>query len=278
MVAKLLSLLAAAKGATVATVVVAAAAVATVGATTPEVQDAIRDAASAVGLHAADQDSECGRGQPAIVAQRNAADKLLRDAYQRNHKALLDIRQSDKDHDNQAVNEVVRKYDDLLRDRLNTALNAIGADTLGREGQNKASESPKTSSSSSSPSASPPTPKPTCIPAPSGATGSSGSTGSTGATGASGATGAGAASPSPKEEGRVTVANRTTLDPAIKTIVERAVADMDALVGKAKADLAKLPPTEHGKPSDQPGNKPEDKGGGKPSENPGNKPSPKPTK
>ncbi len=275
MLAKLLALLAAAKGATTATIVVAAAAVATVGVTTPEVQDAIRDAASAVGLHA-EQDSDCGHGQPAIVAQRNAADKLLRDAYQKDHKALLDLRGSGKDHDNQAVSEVIRKYDEGLRDILNTALNTIGADTLGRKGQNKDSASPKPSPASASPSS--PTPKPTCPPTGStgatGATGATRATGSTVSTGSTGATGAGR----PSEDGRVTVANRTTLDPKIKAIVDKAVADMDALVGKAKADIAKLPPAEHGKSSDQPGNKPEDRGGGKPPENPANKPSPKPTK
>ena len=48
---------------------------------------------------------------------------------------------------------------------------------------------------------------------------------------------------------------------------------MDDLVAKATAEVAKVPAPEHGKPSDNPGNKPSD--AGKPSGNPGNKPSDK---
>src|SRR5881628_3074987 len=109
MLAKLLAMLSAAKGATIAVVVVAGAATVTVGATTPEVQDAVRQVANTVGISTendSDNDKDC-KGQPAIVAQRNAADKLLRESYQDHHKQLLDMHQSaPRELDNQQVNGV----------------------------------------------------------------------------------------------------------------------------------------------------------------------------
>src|SRR5207245_7326601 len=109
MLAKLLAMLSAAKGATIAVVVVAGAATVTVGATTPEVQDAVRQVATTVGLSTEndsdkDNDKDC-KGQPVVVAQRNAADKLIRASYQDHHKQLLDKRQASKDLDNQQVND-----------------------------------------------------------------------------------------------------------------------------------------------------------------------------
>src|SRR6266540_2560063 len=119
MLAKLLAYLAHAKGASIAIVVTVSAATATVGAATPEVQDAVRDIAAAVGLdiHGANALRGCDdqTGQPAVVAQRNAADKLLRAAYEVDHKALIDLR-GGKDQDNKLVGDVVRNYDDQLRD------------------------------------------------------------------------------------------------------------------------------------------------------------------
>ncbi len=185
MLAKLLALLAQTKGATVAAVLIAGAATATVAATTPEVQDAVQQLTANVGLSSTHRDctGEDGQGQPAVVAQRNAAEKLLRDAYNTDHKALEDLR-GGKDVDNKAVGEIVHKYDDQLRDTLNTALNDVAALTLGREGQVRkaeASASAKASASASatasptvSPSTSPSasgttsaTAKPSCSPAPS---------------------------------------------------------------------------------------------------------------
>ena len=89
MLAKLLSLIAQAKGATVAAVMVAGAATATVGATTPEVQDAFASLTSSVtntfgGSTASRVARDCGenpgQAQVAVVMQRNAAEKLLREA------------------------------------------------------------------------------------------------------------------------------------------------------------------------------------------------------
>ena len=134
MLAKLLAILAQMKGAAIGTViVVAGATTVTVGATNTDVQDTFNQIVANVGLT---QHDSCEKGQPAVVAQRNAADKLLRAQYQVSHKQLLDLR-GGKDVDNKAVGEVVRKYDDKMRDTLNKAVNAVAALTLGREGQNK---------------------------------------------------------------------------------------------------------------------------------------------
>jgi hypothetical protein len=284
MLGKLLALIAQTKGATVAAVLVAGAATATVAATTPEVQDAVQQLTANVGLSSSHRGcgDEDGQGQPVVVAQRNAAEKLLRDAYNKDHKALEDLR-GGKDVDNKAVGEIVRKYDDQLRDTLNTALNDVAALTLGREGQVRKAEasasgsaSPKASPSTSPSASGTATPKPSCSPKPS----ASGS-----ATPKPSESAKPSGSGKPEDQGRVAVANRTTLDPAIQAIVDKAIKDMDALVTKATDEASKVPPPDRGKPSDNPGNKPEDKGGkpsdspgGKPSDNPGNKPSASPKK
>jgi hypothetical protein len=257
MLAKLLAYLAHAKGASIAIVVTVSAATATVGAATPEVQDTVRDVAAAVGLdlndtHGANALRGCDdqTGQPAVVAQRNTADKLLRATYEVDHKALIDLR-GGKDLDNKLVGDVVRDYDDQLRDTLNKALVDVAALTLGREGQVRKAESaspaaavvggatpatavgacPTTDTAAGS------SPKPSKSPKPSGS----------------------------PEQGRVAVANRTTLNDALQAIVDKTTKDMTTLVEKATAEVAKLPAPERGRPTDN-GNKPEDKGG---------KPSPK---
>jgi hypothetical protein len=61
------------------------------------------------------------------------------------------------------------------------------------------------------------------------------------------------------------VAERTTLDPNIKAIVDTAVAAMAAVVKDAQAKVGALPTPDHGKPSDKPGADDH----GKPSDNPG---------
>ncbi len=276
MLAKLLSLIAQAKGATIAAVVVAGAATATVGATTPEVQDAVQQVVANLGGVVSQQTHGLGcenqGGQPFVVAQRNAADKLLRDAYQDHQKQVQGMRKdAPKDADNKAVNDVLKKADDDLRDTLNLALNHTAALTLGREGQvaKLASASPTglVPTSTSSTLTASASPKPSCSPKPS--------------TSPNG-TPAGSASPASSERGRVAVANRTTLDPQIASIVDEAIKKMDDIVKNAKTELGTVPTSEHGKPSDNPGNKPEQQGKpedkGKPSENPGNRPSPKPTR
>ena len=232
MLAKLLALLAATKGATVAAVVVLGAATMTVGATTPEVQDAVKTVMQTLTVQTEQTDrSDCG-GQPAVVAQRNAATKLIDAAWQEDHKGLEDLR--GKGVDNQAAGALIKIADDQLRDLRTKALNDVAALTLGREGQNKASGSPEPSkspkpSASPCPSESPEAAKPSASPkAEDGA--------------------------KPSQEGRVTVAERTTLDANIKAIVDKAVADMAAVLKDAQAKVGALPAAEHGKPSDNPGN------------------------
>jgi len=245
MLAKLLAYLAHAKGASIAIVVTVSAATATVGAATPEVQDALRDVAAAVGIdiHGANALRGCDdqTGQPAVVAQRNAADKLLRAAYEADHKALIDLR-GGKDQDNKLVGDVVRNYDDQLRDALNKSLADVAALTLGREGQVRKAESaspavvvggatpatavgtttacPATDTTANS------SPKPSKSPKPSGS----------------------------PEQGRVAVADRTTLNDALQAIVDKTTEDMKTLVEKATDEVAKLPAPEvkGGKPSAKP--------------------------
>jgi len=258
MLGKLLALIAQTKGATLAAVLVASAATATVAATTPEVQDAVQQLTANIGL-SSHRDCDNGGGQPAVVAQRNAAEKLLRDAYNKDHKALEDLR-GGKDVDNKAVGDIVRNYDDQLRDTLNTALNDVAALTLGREGQVRKATASTTGTAS--PSISPST-------SPSG----SGTTSATPCTTAPSTSGSATLKPTsesakpsgsgkPEDVGRVAVANRTTLDADIQSIVDKAVKDMADLVTKATDEAGKVAPPDHGKPSDNPGN------GNKPSGSP----------
>ena len=244
MLAKLLTLLTASKGAAVAAVLVVGAATVTVGASSPEVQDTVRQAVDAVtqtvtgtSTDAAKRAGDCDRGQPAVVAQRNAATKLIDAAFQTDQKSLEELR--GKGVDNKAAGDLIKTADDQLKDARTKALNDVAA---------KPSTSPAPSASA----------------CPSEAPEASGSAKPSG-------------SPKPSEQGRVAVADRTTLDANIKAIVDKAVADMDKIVKDAQAKVGALPSPEHGKPSDQPGGKPSDKPGnddhGKPSDAPGGKPS-----
>ena len=58
----------------------------------------------------------------------------------------------------------------------------------------------------------------------------------------------------------MTVANRTTLEADIKAIVDEAVEDMKQDVTDATKEVSELPAAEHGKTSDQQGNKPAEPG------------------
>src|SRR4029077_340585 len=98
MLAKLLALIAQGKGAGLAVVLIASATTVTVASTTPELQDAVQQLTTNVGL-TSQRDCGDGQGQPVVVAQRNAADKLLRDAWNKDHKNLEDLR-GGKDVDN----------------------------------------------------------------------------------------------------------------------------------------------------------------------------------
>ena len=250
MLAKLLTLLTASKGAAVAAALVLGAATVTVSATTPEVQDAVNQVVQTVTGQTSDSaktsKTDCDNGQPAVVAQRNAATKLIDAAFQTNHKALEELR--GKGGDNKAAGDVIKTADESLKDIRTTALNDVAKLTLGREGQDKASGSPKPSKSPESSASTSPcpseAPEASESPKPSGSPKAEGSA-------------------KPSEEGRVTVANRTTLDANIKTIVEKAITDMAKVVTDAKAKVALLPSPEHGKPSENPGDE------HKPSGNPG---------
>jgi hypothetical protein len=252
MLAKLLTLLSASKGAAVAAAVVLGAATVTVGASSPEVQDAVQNVVNVVTGNATSDTAksfknDCDHGQPAVVAQRNAATKLIDATFQQHQKALEELR--GKGVDNKAAGDLIKTADDQLRDVRTKALNDVaGALSFGREGQNKPSGSPSAKPSSSPapsasacPSSSPEvleSPKPSASPKAEG-------------------------SAKPSEEGRVTVADRTTLDANIKAIVDKAIADMDAIVKDATTKVGALPSP--------------DRGGGKPSDNPGNKPSGNPS-
>jgi hypothetical protein len=262
MFAKLLTLLAATKGATVAAVVVLAAATVTVGATTPEVQDAVKQVVQTVTGQASTSDTartfkdDCGNGQPAVVAQRNAATKLINAAFQVDQKALESLR--GKGVDNKAAGDLIKTADEHLKNIRTAALNDVAKLTLGREGQNKPSGSPSAKPSTS--------PEPSTSPCPSEAPEASESPKPSGSPKVDKADG----SAKPSEQGRVTVANRTTLDANVKAIVDKAIADMAQVVKDATAKVDALPSPDHGKPSDKPGsdNKPSDNPG-KPSGNPG---------
>jgi hypothetical protein len=256
MLAKLMTLLAATKGASVAAVVVLGAATLTVGAASPEVQDTVNAVVQTVTGQTTSETArtfrnDCGQGQPAVVAQRNAATKLIDAAFQTDQKALQGLR--GKDVDNKTAGDLIKTADDQLKDLRTKALNDVAALTLGREGQNKPSGSPSPK----------PTPSTSPSPCPSENPEANGSAKPSKSPKAEG-------SAKPSDQGRVTVAERTTLDANVKAVVDKAVADMHQLVKDTTALVEALPAAEHGKPSDNPGNKPS----GNPSEE--HKPSSKP--
>ncbi len=254
MLAKLLTLLSASKGAAVAAAVVLGAATVTVGASSPEVQDAVQNVVNVVTGNATSDTArsfknDCDHGQPAVVAQRNASTKLIDATFQQDQKALETLR--GKGVDNKAAGDLIKTADDQLKDVRTKALNDVAAAlSFGREGQNKPSGSPSAKPSSS------PAPSASASPCPSSSPEASESPKPSGSPKAEG-------SAKPSEEGRVTVADRTTLDANIKAIVDKAIADMDQIVKDATAKVGALPSP--------------DRGGGKPSDNPGNKPSGNPS-
>lgn len=255
MLAKLMLMLSASKGAVVAAAVVLGASTITVGASSPELQDAVNNVVQTVTGQGTSESArrlrdDCGQGQPAVVAQRNAATKLVDAAFQVDQKALEGLR--GKGVDNKAAGDLIKTADDQLRNTRTKALNDVAALTLGRNGQNKPPVSPSPKPSTS--------PAPSASPCPSASPEANESPKPSGSPKAEG-------SAKPSEQGRVTVALRTTLDPDIKTIVDNAIADMDALVTVTTAAVEALPAPDHGKPADKPGNdqpgKPSDLPGGK---------------
>lgn len=89
------------------------------------------------------EDHDCG--QPLVVAQRNLADKELREAFQDQHTRLMHLRGKDSDK------SAIKSADKELKSTLRDALNDIAKLTLGREGQIKFDEEDETSTSGAHP-------------------------------------------------------------------------------------------------------------------------------
>lgn len=257
MLREIASLLTTAKGAGAAALIAGSTVTGGAVATMPEVQTAVVERASAVTTtlgnavaavaKAANErraaDASCGK--PEQVAQRNEADKQLRDAFQADHKTLTELR-GGKDTDRQKLNAVVKKAQDDLRSVLTVALVDVARETQGRTGQ--VAKANAAASASPSP-----------------VTFSEALTTTSSDTVGGCDTAAG-----PKEA--------VTLNATLAAIVEKAIDDMDAVVEKAVTDAGAVPPAERGKPSGDAerttGNdKKDDAQKGKPSERPGNKPS-----
>ncbi len=148
MLAKLLSFLATAKGATAAVVIVTAAAGSTVVATNPDVQRAVQQtiAQSSPKTECATKSSESGK--PEVVSLRNAADALLRDTFQKDQRAIEDLRSPRVEGaDRQRLEDALKAADTKLHARYQKALDEVGALTLGREGHEDASASADADSS-----------------------------------------------------------------------------------------------------------------------------------
>lgn len=152
MLAKLLSMLATAKGAGVAVVIVAAAAGTTVAVTNPDVQNAVQNVTVASASPSA-KASACAdsTGKPAVVAARNDYDSKIRDAFQEDQKNLEQLHSTKVDGaDRQKLEDLVKDADAKLRARYQQALNDVAALTLGRNGQeNKASTTATATASAS---------------------------------------------------------------------------------------------------------------------------------
>ena len=234
---KILSLLSTAKGAAAAGVLAAASIGTGVAATNPDVQSAVGTAFQNVTAAV----SNVVDPQPAVVVARNGADKLLRDAFQKDQQALEKLRSAKVDGaERSKLADLVTSADSKLRDRLTLALNDVAALTLGREGADAA----KADGSA----------KPSGSPKPSGSARPSGSA---------------AANGSPD----VKVAFTTEAQAKVDAIVKAAITDMNKIVADATAAVDALPTFTPGKPSDAPSGKPSDLPGGKPSDAPGGKPS-----
>jgi len=267
MLREIVSLLTTVKGAAAATLIAGSTVTGGAVATMPEVQTAVVERASAVtttlGTAVAAvakaakerREAETSCGKPEVVAQRNEADKQLRDAFHEDHKALLELK-GGKDTDGQKLNAVVKKAKVELRSVLTVALVDVARETQGRTGQvakanvaaaAAASASPNVSANLS-PSASP----------------NLSSTSSAATVACDEAAGG-------KED--------VTLNATLEAIVEKALLDMDAIVEKAATDAGAVPPAERGKPSeDARGSDDKDKNEKKKEEPKGNRPSTPPGK
>ncbi len=136
--AKLMSLPAATKG---ATVIVLGAATVTVGAAPPEVQHTMHNVIEAGSGQTPDADTnDCDTGQPEVVALRNAATTLIDAAFPAGSQAQGAARHGCR---NKAAGDLIKTADEKLKGLRTKALNDVAALTLGREGQNKTDDSPR---------------------------------------------------------------------------------------------------------------------------------------
>lgn len=259
MLTKLASLLATAKGAAAATLIAGSAVTGGTVAAVPEAREAVTESVSAVTTtlgsavaavaKAANArraaDTSCGK--PEQVAQRNEADKQLRDAFHADHKTLTDLK-GGKDTDHQKVNAVVKSAQEELRSVLKVALVDVARVTQGRTGQvAKADAAPVDLTASASPLVT--------------------------FSEAQQTTSTGDASACETSGGKQDVELNATL----AKIVENAIDDMDEIVEKAATEAGAVLPTERGKPANDPARgtdkKPADAQKGQPADKPGNKPS-----
>ena len=274
MLREIASLLTTAKGAGAAALLAGTTVTGGAVATVPEVQSAVVERASAVtttlgsavaavakaAKERRDADTSCGK--PEVVAQRNEADKQLRDAFHEDHKTLTGLK-AGKDADHQKLNAVVKKAQEELRAVLTTALVDVARETQGRTGQVAKANAAASAAASASPA---PSASPSATPV----TLSEALT-----TTSSDTVGGCDAAAGQKED--------VTLNAKLAAIVDKAIADMDAVVEKAVTDAGAVPPAERGKPSDDAerttGNDKDKKGDAKKSgDAKGNKPSTPPGK
>src|SRR5688572_590288 len=233
MLREIAALLTTAKGAAAATLIAGSTVTGGAVATMPEVQTAVVERANTVtatlgsavaaiakaAKERRDEDTSCGK--PEVVAQRNEADKQLRDAFHEDHQALVALK-AGKDTDHQKLNAVVKDAQAELRSILTAALVDVSRETQGRTGQVARANGAAAAAASASPSP---------------VTFSEALT-----TTSTAPVGACDESAGAKED--------VTLNATLQAIVDQAVLDMDAVVEKAATDAGAVPPAERGKPSD----------------------------
>src|SRR5688500_13943056 len=245
MLREIAALLTTAKGAAAATLIAGSTVTGGAVATMPEVQTAVVERANTVtatlgsavaaiakaAKERRDEDTSCGK--PEVVAQRNEADKQLRDAFHEDHQALVALK-AGKDTDHQKLNAVVKDAQAELRSILTAALVDVARETQGRTGQVAKANGAVAAAASANPA-------PSASPAP--VTFSEALT-----TTSAAPVGACDESAGAKED--------VTLNATLQAIVDQAVLDMDAVVEKAATDAGAVPPAERGKRRNELGSRP----------------------
>ena len=145
MLAKLLGLLATAKGATATVVIVTVAAGGTVVATNPDLQRTVQQTIALSSPKAGECPKTDDSGQPEVVSLRNDIDAQVRDVYQADQKALEKLRTSQVESSKkQVLEDLVKDSDTKLHARYQKALDDVAALTLGREGHAAPTPTPAT--------------------------------------------------------------------------------------------------------------------------------------